>query len=171
MSGVLDFLLGRKPDPTSEWPVLEFETPEIDLSSLEFGPLRFGCDLKEAMTFGKPELFTWSGEETCELLYARKGFQIDFEKGCFDYLAFFIGADECLPKHPALAFGRPRVKGFGVLSGEIRIDDLGKLFGSPDSMDVDSEETVVWFSRSEIKLEFEINQAGFLKRFSLFPEK
>ena len=168
---LLDLLSGRRVDPTAAWPVRDYDVPAVDLSRMPFGALRFGASLQEALYFGRPESFSWSRKDYCELLYARGGFQLDFERGNLSYVAFFVGQDACLPDHPALSFTKPRIKGGGQLTQETRKDDLQKLFGSIESEDVDSEETILTFLRSGVTLEFELNAEGYLKRWNLFPKR
>ena len=168
--GILDALLGRQNDPTMAWPPTEFAMPDFDLESMSFGPLHFGCELHEAQPFGKPDRFTWSGKNTSELLFARNGFQLDFEADRLIYIAFFIGHDRFLPDHPALSLSKPKIKGVVQLTNETSIGDLCRLFGTPTSEDRDGEEIILNFSRSGVVLEFELNTSGFLKRLNLFPE-
>ncbi|MBU1107246.1 MAG: hypothetical protein KKB51_11305 [Candidatus Riflebacteria bacterium] len=167
--GILDLLFGRQDDPTLAWLSTEYETPDFDLDNMAFGPLHFGCDLLEAQCFGKPDKFTWSGKDRCELLFAQGGFQLNFESGKLVYIAFFIGKDKFLPDHPAMSFTKPKIKGVAQLSQETTIGDLCKLFGAPESEDRDGEEIILIYSRSLITMEFELDTSGFLKRWNLFP--
>ncbi|PKN30460.1 MAG: hypothetical protein CVU64_03280 [Deltaproteobacteria bacterium HGW-Deltaproteobacteria-21] len=169
--GFVDRILGRRADPTEAWLVYEDEPPSVDLSKMAFGPLRFGAELQEAQFLGKPDSFKWSCKNYCELLYARRGFQIDFENGKLCYLAFFIGQDDCLPKHPALKLSKPQIRGGVKLTQETCVDDLRKAIGPAESADADDEETILTYCRSGITLEFEVNTKGLLKRWNLYPRE
>lgn len=168
--GILDFLGLGKEDPTKDWPVLEFELPDFDLKDLSFGPLHFGCELDLAHAFGRPDKFRWSGRNYCELLYARYGFQIDFEDSRLRYIAFFIGPDVHLPDHSQMAFSRPWLKRIAQFTPNTTADELRKIFGEASSEDFDSDEIVMTFARSGLLLEFELTQKAFLKRWNIFPE-
>ncbi|PKL44085.1 MAG: hypothetical protein CVV42_19675 [Candidatus Riflebacteria bacterium HGW-Riflebacteria-2] len=168
--GILDFLFGGKEDPTKEWPVQEFAMPDFDLSDMSFGPLHFGCELSLAYVFGRPDLFTWRGSDYCELLYARHGFQIDFENGCLRYIAFFIGPDSLLPDHPKMVFAKPWLKKIAQFTSATNADGLKKILGDASSEDFDNDEIILTFSRSGLLLEFELTTEAFLKRWNIFPE-
>ena len=150
--------------------VIEFEMPEFDLTDLSFGPLHFGCELDLAHAFGRPDQFKWSGRNYCELLYARYGFQIDFEEGRLRYIAFFIGPDACLPDHPEMTFSQPCLKKTAKFTAQTTADNLKQIFGEASSEDFDSDEIVLTFSRSGLALEFELTAEAVLKRWNIFPE-
>ncbi|EKD81463.1 MAG: hypothetical protein ACD_39C01795G0002 [uncultured bacterium] len=169
--GILDFLLGRQEDLTKDWPVRDFVMPDFDLASMTFGPLHFGCELACAQFFGRPDLFTWKGKDYCKLLFARAGFQIDFEDGHLCYIAFFIGPDEFLPEHQALVFSQPNLAQGRRFNRQTSTADLKKFLGEVESEDIDSDEIIITFLRSGITLEFELTTDGFLKRWNLFPEQ
>lgn len=165
--GILDFFLGRKADPTLSWPVIAFSLPELDLSTGTLGTLKLGANLEEAVCFGKPDFFKWSEKDSCELLYAQQGFQLEFEKNKFSYIAFFINKDDFLPRHPQLSFSEPLIKSFGQLGRRTNSETLKAWFGTPDSEDIDTDETILLFNRQGIALEFELNENKLLKRFNL----
>ncbi len=169
--GILDFLGFGREDLTKDWPVLEFELPEFDLKDLSFGPVHFGCEFDLAHAFGKPDRFKWVGRNYCELLYARYGFQIDFEDGRLRYIAFFIGPDESSPSHPRMAFSKPWLKKTVQFTDQTRAGDLKRVFGEAGSEDFDSDEIVITFFRSGLSLEFELTEKAFLKRWNIFPEQ
>ena len=168
--GILDFLFGGKEDLTREWPVNDFEMPDFDLSDLSFGPLHFGCEFDLAHAFGRPDQFRWSGRDYCELLYARHGFQIDFEDGRLRYIAFFIGPDACLPGHPQLAFAQPWLKKIAQFTPKTSADELKQVLGEASSEDFGNDEIVLTFERSGLLLEFELTPKACLKRWNIFPE-
>jgi hypothetical protein len=108
---ILDRVFGRRADPTKDWPTEVGEAPECDLSRMAFGPLCFGSPIEAARCFGRPDRFRWKTGDYCELLYARAGFQLDFEEGRLVYVAFFIGEDESSSLHPTAATAQPRLRG------------------------------------------------------------
>ena len=165
--GILDFFLGRKADPTFAWPAIAFPLPELDLSTGTLGTLKLVSTLEEAACFGKPDFFKWSDADSCELLYAQQGFQLEFEKSRLTYIAFFINKDEFLPRHPKLRFSEPLIKSFGQLGPKTDSETLKTLFGKPDSEDIDTDETILLFKRQGIILEFELNENQLLKRLNL----
>lgn len=169
--GILDFLFGRQEDLTKDWSILEFEMPDFDLSDLSFGPLHFGCELSLAHAFGRPDLFHWRGSDYCELVYARHGFQIDFEGEKLRYIAFFIGPDSCLPELPSMVFSQPRLKKVAQFTQQTTNEELTELFGEAKSEDFDSDEIILTFVRSGLALEFELTSEGFLKRWNIFPDQ
>lgn len=168
--GIMDFLFGGREDLTKDWQVIEFEMPDLDLADLSFGPLHFGCDLSYAHAFGRPDLFTWRGNDYYELLYAKHGFQLEFEAGKLVYIAFFIGPDSCQPEHPELFFAQPRLKKYGQFTDQTSVDDLKDLFGEPSAEAYDTEEIVITFTRSGLVLEFELTSEARLKRWNIFAD-
>jgi len=135
----------------------------------------FGDDFAAAAFLGRPDRFEWTQGEYCELLYAAGGFQIDYDKGRFAYLAFFIGPDEFLPEHSALKFSEPRLLGGAIegmqLTRDVDTPLLEHMFGPPDSVDTDSDETILYYTRQNITMEFEMDgKTGGLKRWNLYPK-
>src|SRR4051812_32368402 len=108
---ILDHLFGQPPDPTLAWGEGAPALPEFNLATMSFGSLCFGASLESAAFLGRPERFEWKRKGYAELLYAARGFQLDFDDGKLSSLAFFIGPDEFRPKHEALAFAQPRLRG------------------------------------------------------------
>ncbi len=167
----MDFFFGRKADPTLAWPVVSFKLPELDLSAKTLGPLKLGANLQEASCFGKPDFFKWSETDSGELLYAQHGFQLEFEKNRMIYIAFFIDKDDFLPKHPKLRFSEPSIKNFGQLGPKTNSENLKAWFGTPESEDIDTDETILLFNCQGTVLEFELNESNLLKRLNLLlPE-
>jgi hypothetical protein len=170
---ILDWLLRRRPDPTAGWPDFRPAALEFDLGHKRFGPLRFGDEVAAAAPLGRPDLCSWSGREDCELTYARGGFELAFEGGRFVYLAFFIGPDKFLPRHPGLRFAEPRLLGWGpagvCLSRQTDARQLRGQFGPPDGQDED--ETILSYTRAGVAIEFELDRAGRLKRCNLSPAR
>ncbi len=168
--GILDFFGWGREDPTKDWPVVEFDMPEFDLKDLSFGPLHFGCEFDLVHAFGRPDRFSWSGRDYCELVYARYGFQIDFEDGRLRYIAFFVGPDRHLPDRLEINFSQPSLKKTARFTAQTTADDLKQIFGEASSEDFDSDEIVLTFSRSGLALEFELTAEAALKRWNIFPE-
>jgi len=172
---ILDRLFGRRPDPTAGWGTSQQPIPDFDLSQMRFGSLRFGDGIEAASFLGRPDRFAWTQADYCELLYARGGFQLDFDKGRFAYLAFFIGPDKFVPTHEGFEFSQPRLRGCAQdgarLSREMDQPALERLVNAPDSADSDAAETILYYTRQGITMEFEMDgKSGRLKRWNLYPK-
>jgi len=169
----LDRILGRRPDPTLNWQTSNAPMPDFDLEAMRFGTLQFGQGFEAAEFLGRPDLFRWTQEEYCELLYASRGFQIDYDERKFAYLAFLIGPDRHQPDHPALKFSTPRLRTpEGVrLSCEADRALLEQLFEAPDSVDAGASQVVLYYTRNHVTMEFEMDgTTGRLKRWNLYPK-
>ena len=172
---LFDQLLGRRPDPTKNWKDYHPPMPDLDLSKMRFGPLGFGEDFDAAAFLGRPDRFQWTLDNYCELLYASSGFQIDYDAGRFAYLAFFIAPDEHLAKHKDLRFSKPRVLGFSpegnLITQDYTREMLQERFGPAESTDAEPEETILYYSRQGVTMEFELDgKNGRLKRWNLYPK-
>lgn len=149
--------------------------PDFDMNEMRFGPLRFGDSFREAAFLGQPDRSDWIEKDYCALLYAAEGFQMDFEKGRFVYLAFFIGPDRCLPEHAALKYCEPQLRGGALdgvsLSSNVDRAVLRQWFGEPEAEDTDAEESILSYTRNQLVMEFEFDGAsGHLKRWNIFPK-
>ncbi len=170
----LDRIMGRLADPTVNWGAFSLPIPDFDLATMRFGTLRFGDGLDAAAFLGRPNRVTWTQRQYCELLYASGGFQIDYDGGRFAYLAFFVGPDEHLPQHEALRFCRPRLCGCTpdgtLLSRDTDRKSLERLFGPAEGVDTDPDETILFYGRLGVRMEFEVDGGtGRLKRWNLYP--
>jgi hypothetical protein len=175
--GLFDKLLGKRPDPTAAWRVFCLPIPEIDAGTLKFGGLRIGDPIEAAAELGRPESFCATRRSShCVLTYAAGGFFLEFYEGRLEYLAFYIGPDpsmEPLAKELKVTFASPRVR---CASGEIvtlscQSDRAAveRIFGPPESLDVDEDETILSYERPDVTMEFELEGAsGRLKRWQLF---
>jgi ankyrin repeat protein len=160
-------------DPTLNWHTYDSPIPDFDVLRMQFGTLRFGDGLQGASFLGRPDRFVQKEADHFELLYARRGFQLEFEKNRFTYLAFFIGPDACLPQHVGMRFSSPRFRGDSLsrdrLTRETERATLERTFGTPDSVDADSEEIVLRYLRHGITMEFELDaRTGRLKRWNIY---
>ena len=144
--------------------------PEVDLARKAFGPLRFGDPLEAARPLGRPDSFRRLGHEAFQLLYARAGYQLEFEDGRFECLVFFVGP-RYGPRHRRLHFSRPVVAGGPRLGRGTGREEIERHFGPPEAADADEEETVLRCRRDDLILEFELDDHGQLKRWSVFPER
>ena len=167
------WLSERYGDPTKEWPAGPQELPAFDVWTMRLGTLSFGSAIESARFLGRPDLFRRRGRRA-ELLYAGRGFQIDFGPVGFCYLAFFIGEDAFVPDHPRLVFARPKVTGCEegdvVLSSDTGAGEIIRIFGEADGEDTDDVEIILTYRRRGTILEFELNLDRRLKRWNLFPE-
>jgi hypothetical protein len=171
----LDRLIGRRTDPTLGWVTFKLPIPDFDVTAMRFGTLRFGDAFEAAAFLGRPDRFTWTQGKYCELLYASGGFQLDYDCGKFAYAAFFIGPDGFLPKHPALEFSKPRLRGCtpdGIaLSRDTDRALLERMFGAADSVDTEPREVILHYTRRGVTMEFEMDgKTGRLKRWNLYPK-
>lgn len=166
-----DRILGREPNPTQKWPIVELSHPDIDLEDICLGSLRFGDPLASAQCLGRPDVFRGTENGYCELLYARSGFQIDFDASSFVYLAFFIAPDKETATLPGLAFSQPHINGAGSLTSNITETQITGWLGSPGDEERDGNETVLFYPQGEVTMEFEMNSDGCLKRWNLYPQK
>jgi hypothetical protein len=171
---LIDRLFGRRSDPTLNWVQSTAPIPQFNLNSMQFGSLHFGDPLEAAASLGRPDQFVWSQGEYCELLYASRGFQVDFDRGKLSYVAFFIGPDEFVPAHTAFQFSKPRVHGVAIDGIELSPGAdralIERLLGSADSVDVDAREVILFYNRGGITMEFELDaKTGGLKRWNLYP--
>ncbi|HXJ62032.1 MAG TPA: hypothetical protein VNU68_35795 [Verrucomicrobiae bacterium] len=172
---LLTRLFERRPDPTRDWGPPSPTLPEFDLNEMRFGALKFGDGFEAAAFLGRPDRIEWPQRDYCTLLYASNGFQIDYEAGQLAYLGFLIGPDDSLPQHPGLRYSQPRVRGAGrfssiILSPEIERAALEQWLGGADSVDIDAEETILYYTRQGVTLEFELGgEPRRLKRWSLYP--
>ncbi len=166
---------GARVDPSRDWEEFKLPLPDFDVGKMRFGALALGAPLESAAFLGRPDRLRWTEMDYFEMLYAAGGFQADVEGGRIAYLAFFIGPDEFLPAHRPLAFSRPRLVGAGeggaevVLSPDVGRERLEALLGPPASVDTDDDETVVYYSREGVTMEFELAPDGKLKRWNLYP--
>jgi hypothetical protein len=170
-----DRLLGKQSDPSRDWKGLSLPIPDFDIAEMRFGFLRFGDPFEAAAFLGRPDRSRWTQPNYCEFLYASGGFQIDYDKGRFAYLAFYIGPDPYLPKHKALEFASPRLSGGTTdgyrLSRDTDRAKLEQLFGAPDSADTEARETILFYTRTSVTMEFELEgETGRLKRWNLYPK-
>lgn len=171
---LLDHFFRRRSDPTLSWSTSRPSLPAFDVSAMRFGSLRFGDGLEAAAFLGRPDRFTWTSKEYCELLYASSGFQIDCDKTHFAYLAFLIGPDDCQPAHEELKFARPKLRGCTpheiTLSSATTRRKLEESLGNADSVDDEPDEVILSYLRHGVMMEFELDgTAERLKRCNLYP--
>jgi len=155
-----------------DWPVIDAPAPEVNVAENRFGRLKFGAPLDDAHYLGKPESCRRIGRDYLELVYARAGFQVDFDHGLLAYGAFFVGPDEAQPATEGLTYCFPALEGGPRFTPQTSRADLEKVFGPPDQVDaMDADDVIVTFRKGDLVLEFEMNLAGGLKRWNIYPEK
>ena len=76
---LLNRLFRRPTDPTANWGPPTGPMPDFDLTEMRFGPLRFGAPFTAATFLGRPDHFKWMKKDYGQLLYASRGFQLDFD--------------------------------------------------------------------------------------------
>ena len=80
-----------------------------------------------------------------------------------------MGADPYLPTHPTLSLSQPHIRGGIRLTHRTGREELLKSFGTPVSEDSDSDETILYYLRHGVTMEFELDGSGHLKRWNLYP--
>jgi hypothetical protein len=170
----LDRLFGKRPDPTEGWGTTCTSAPEIDLTAMRFGALRFGDPLEAAAFLGRPDRVKLEPSGNDELLYSSAGFLLEFEEGKFAFLAFFTGPDDLLPD-PAISFSQPLLrsgKADGVrLTRKTDWIEIERLFGPAHEVDTEQDETILTYTIQGVTMEFELDgESSRLKRWNLYPE-
>jgi hypothetical protein len=173
MSFLQRFFAGtRRSDPTADWPEVGAAPPEVALDQPAIGRLKFGSPLEEARYLGKPDSCRSLAPTYLELVYAKAGFQLDYENNGLAYAAFFVGPDPCQPRVGELGYCAPQLRGGRRFSSATTRKDLIGVFGQPRSVDdLDDDETILYFGAKGLVLEFELNATGCLKRWNLYPEE
>lgn len=157
-------------DPTESWAPSDGRLPVIALPD-RVGPLGWGDPLEAAAPLGRPDHFRWTQPGYCELLYARAGYQLGFDRGGFSYLACFIGPDPNRVEHPDMQYATPALDDALALTRDTRLEDLRSHLGPPASEDEGDAETVLFYVTDGLVLEFEFDAEQRLKRWNLYPER
>ena len=163
----LQKFFGAEPHPSMQWPQLEIQTPAFQTSTRAVADLTFGSGIDGAMMFGAPDEVRPLDGGGVNLVYAKAGFQLEFDQDSLTCVAFFVSKDEYQPDTPGLTHCEPIVDGhkFGPSHSPAQVQDL---LGAPKSVDEDEDETILDYERNGLTLEFEFTAAGALKRLSLF---
>ena len=158
--GFLDRLLGRHPDPTTDWPPPDGSLPELVPEEKRFGPLRFGDPLNSAHTLGKPHRM--SRIDKCHTaLFYKAGFTIEFREQGFCYLALIL----------ADLHGKAGVSISPEAQQQVGCQNRASIenrFGTHHKMDADEEETILVYHLNGCRMEFELRPSGSLNRWNLF---
>lgn len=154
-------------DLTVDWPRQSTVAPGIDTVGGKLGPVKFGTNLDSARFFGRPDQFSWTQRGYCELIYAKAGFQIDYDSGQLGYAAFFIGPDLLLPA--GVFFSAPTLDSSFRLSSDTSLAQVNSAIGPPKSQDRDDEEAITVYEKGILTLELEWNPKGKLKRLNVYP--
>jgi len=141
---------------------------------MQLNGVGFGAPLNAIRTFGRPTRVLKINKEHFEFCYAPSGFALEIERGVLVYFAFFIGVDEFQPCVDDLTFCQPIVssdlKEFRF-TNLITQESVVSWLGEPLERDADEDETVLFYGRKQVVLEFEFSTENKLKRWSLYPEK
>ncbi len=177
---LLDRIFGKKvatpPDPTVNWPASVVRVLPLAPYEGQYGDLKFGAPIDAARSLGKPSRFRWIQNDYCELLYARAGFQIDFEGDRFAYIAFFTDRHVAEPDVEGgfdLAVVDLRLPGNKSIqfSRESTRDVIEKYFGNSTRTDTDDDETILTYEFSGLTMELEMNPTrATLMRLNLYPK-
>jgi hypothetical protein len=151
---LLNRLLRRRIDPTANWGPSTGRIPDFDWVTMRFGPLQFGAPLEAAAFLGRPDHFRSTKDSYAQLIYTSKGFQVDFDHGRLAYLAFLIGPEPWPTDDPPVSFSQPWLHGVGPdriqLTQQTDQTTLKRLFGTPDSIDTDQDETILQYNHHRI---------------------
>lgn len=163
-------LSGRPHVSPGTWPLSTLiEPPPFDSARGTFGPFGFGDPLEHARVLGRPDRFSSGPRGYCELLYARAGFQIDFDNDRLAYVAFFVAADEYLPTSAPVVFAQPILDSHR-LSSASSLRHVETLLGSPKTRDdEDDDETILSYEKNGLTIEFEFAANDHLKRLNIYP--
>lgn len=162
----------RDQDPTANWSEAPLQVPDVCLETAAVGQLKFGDALAAARYLGKPDEWRRSEPDYLELVYARAGFQLDFEHERLAYVAFLIGPDAGPPVTAHRAVCTPQLRGGRRFSAQTSREDLIATLGDPESIDAeDKDEVVLSFFAQGLVLEFELNSAGRVQRWNVYPEE
>ena len=167
MLSIINRLFGRRADPTIGWPRLSLPAPPLLTVRQSLGNLRFGDEIARVRMFGRPDVFSWTGKDYCELIYLAAGFQIDCDHGRFAFASYFLGPDEFLPK--GASFSSPCIDSAGVVSASMSINALKDLLGQPRVEEGDEYEILLGYAFNGLVLNFEADVAGKLKRLDVHP--
>jgi hypothetical protein len=165
-------LFGIRPDPTKDWPPTSAPAPVFHLQRKSAGSIRFGTPFTDAQTFGRPDHFKGDPAKSCDLLYARAGYELEYEGGGLVALIYFVGPDEYGPTHEALTYSRPMIALDESRTHELHADSnaeaLVEIFGTPESADVDEDESILVWELGDFTVEAELNPQSRLKRLNIY---
>jgi hypothetical protein len=162
---LLDWILGRRADPTRGWPVVPGPAPDLNWSFMQFGSLRFGDPVDAALFLGHPDGFRrHKGRDNYGLFYARKGFGLGFEGGRFVELTFYVGPKS--HSHAAFSPAQPKAPDGTRLTPEADRNRIVALFGEPDPRG--SDDTLLDISHGRVISNFFLDEQGRLERWELF---
>lgn len=139
---------------------------------MTFCGLRFGATLEQARGIGKPDDVELTTERV-NLLYARSGFELEFQAGAFSSVAFFIALDEHTPDYQALRFASPsltlRNGDVCELNDKTTAELLVDAFGKPADTEMSDEEALMYWEVNGVTVEAELFTTNQLKRLSFWP--
>ena len=164
-------IFGRKTtDPTVEWGAFTGYIPDFDLTDMSFGSLHFGDGFQSASFLGRPGNVEHIASDYTILFYPSGGFELSFRDEKLVRLVFYIAPDE-FTSELVIDFSRPAVRG-GVpsatrLTPELDQQKITALFGAPDTIEQGSPETILYYTRNGVDLEFELHDKGRLTTWNV----
>jgi hypothetical protein len=161
-------------DPTAEWGPFTGVIPDFDLTEMSFGSLRFGDGFQSASFLGRPGNVEHIPSDYTILFYPSGGLELHFRSEKLVRLVFYIAPDE-FTNELIMEFSRPAVRG-GVphgtrLTPELDQQKITALFGAPDSVEAGSPETILYYTRNGVELEFELHDKGRLTTWNVAREE
>ena len=167
--------LGKKPDPTENWPIGATAVPAFDTTQMQLGNITFGDPIEKARFLGRPDSTEWLNNDSLKLLYLSSGLQLDFEQGQLNYVAFLINRDALSSDHLTWQYSSPKVLCDGgfqyTLDHLTNKNDIITIWGEPTWVDSDDEETILHYQKETVVMEFEFYPNDHtLKRWNIYIE-
>lgn len=156
-------------DPTEGWESKNIETPHLDTATQKVGVLRYGDALERAKHYGKPDEIGWLEGDAFNLIYADKGFQLEFDDEKLSSVAYFVGSDEYNPKRPDLNYSKPVINTI-ALDSDSSSTYVQNNFGSPRETYDQIEEIILYYDLHKLIVEFEFSPSDKLKRVNIYPQ-
>jgi len=135
--------------------------------------LQFGAPLETARFLGRPSRVRWLPDGYLEMLYAGAGLEIGFKAGKFENMVIMMDRHVAEPDVP-FEFARVNVRLANgltcALSRESNREIIDNYFGRAARMDVEVDETILFYDLPGVAMEFEMHpRTATLTRMNLFP--
>jgi hypothetical protein len=155
---ILDWILGRQPDPTRDWPPNAGELPVVRLDPFSLGGLRLGDGVEAARPLGRPEqVYRSKRAGIFTLIYVRWGVEFTFAEHRLSDVTFVIGETwlSDIKGSPC----RPRLADGAQLSPETTVEQVIARFGDPKERSTNQDgETVLDYERDRVIMSFEFDE-------------
>lgn len=155
-------------NPCSDWPPVEITTPPLNTGAQQVGYIRMGAPIDMARPLGAPDSIQTLEGNAINLVYAKAGFQLEFSGDALSSVAYFVAEDQFQPDASSLRYSEPVIDSH-TLTGSHGFSGIEELFGSPLSIDRDTDETILYYRMNDLTVEFELGTRGMLKRVNVYP--